>query len=215
IIDLNQDACALAAQGLGEAHIGMACDVADRDACERTAEQIIRAFGTVDILVNNAGITQPVKTMDIDQESWDRILDVNLRGVLNLSQAFIPHMRSRQAGSIACMSSVSAQRGGGVFGGPHYSAAKAGVVGLAKAMARELGPDGIRVNCVAPVLIQTDITGDKLSAEMRAEIIKGIPMNRLGNADEVAKAFLFLGSDLSSYTTGAVIDVNGGMLIHA
>lgn len=215
IIDLDQDASIRAANSLGNDHIGIACDVTDRDACERAADQVLRTFGSVDVLINNAGVTQPAKTMDIDQRSWERILDVNLRGVLNLSQAFIPHMRSRQCGAIACMSSVSAQRGGGVFGGPHYSAAKAGVIGLAKAMARELGPDGIRVNCVAPGLIQTDITGDKLSPELRAEIIKGIPLGRLGLAEEVAKAFLFLGSDLSSYTTGAVIDVNGGMLIHA
>ena len=142
------------------------------------------------------------------------MLDVNLRGVLYLSQAFIPHMRERRQGSIACMSSVSAQRGGGIFGGPHYSAAKAGVLGLAKAMARELGPDGIRVNCVTPGLIQTDITGGKLTDELRAEIRKGIPLNRLGDAVDVARAYLFLASELSSYITGAVIDVNGGMLIH-
>jgi NAD(P)-dependent dehydrogenase (short-subunit alcohol dehydrogenase family) len=123
-------------------------------------------------------------------------------------------MRERGQGSIACMSSVSAQRGGGIFGGPHYSAAKAGVLGLAKAMAREFGPTGIRVNCVAPGLIQTDITGGKLTDEMRQEIIKGIPLGRLGTPHEVAGIYLFLASDLSAYVTGAVIDVNGGMLIH-
>ncbi len=152
--------------------------------------------------------------MDIDAANWDRVLDVNLRGVLYLSQATIPHMRSRKSGSIACMSSVSAQRGGGIFGGPHYSAAKAGVLGLAKAMARELGPDGIRVNCVTPGLIQTDITGGKLTDAMREDIIKGIPLGRLGEASDVAGAYLFLASDFSRYITGAVIDVNGGMLIH-
>src|SRR6185295_9181262 len=96
-------------------------------------------------------------------------------GVLYLSQAFVPHMRERKRGSIACMSSVSAQRGGGVFGGPHYSAAKAAVLGLAKAMAREFGPDGIRVNCLTPGLIQTDITAGKLTDEMKAKILEGIP----------------------------------------
>jgi short-subunit dehydrogenase len=152
--------------------------------------------------------------MDITDKDWHRILDVNLSGVLYLSQAFIPHMRSRKQGTIACMSSVSAQRGGGIFGGPHYSAAKAGVLGLAKAMARELGSDNIRVNCLCPGLIQTDITGDKLTDEMRKDIIKGIPLDRLGEARDVAGAYLFLASDLSAYITGAVIDVNGGMLIH-
>jgi NAD(P)-dependent dehydrogenase (short-subunit alcohol dehydrogenase family) len=166
------------------------------------------------VLINNAGITQPVKLMDITPEDLQRILDVNLNGILYLSQAFIPHMRERKQGSIACMSSVSAQRGGGIFGGPHYSAAKAGGLGLAKAMARELGPDGIRVNCVTPGLIQTDITGGKLTDEMRRDIIKGIPLARLGTAEDVAGIYLFLASDLSAYVTGAVIDVNGGMLIH-
>ena len=112
------------------------------------------------------------------------------------------------------MSSVSAQRGGGIFGGPHYSAAKGGVLGLAKALARELGPDNVRVNSITPGLIQTDITGDKLTDDLRSEILKGIPLNRLGAADDVANACLFLASDLSAYITGAVIDVNGGMLIH-
>ncbi len=175
---------------------------------------MLQAFGQVDVLVNNAGISQPLKLMEIDPQNWDRVMAVNLDGVLYLSQAFIPHMRERKQGSIACMSSVSAQRGGGIFGGPHYSAAKAGVLGLAKAMARELGPDNIRVNSVTPGLIQTDITGGKLTDTMRQEILKGIPLNRLGDAEDVANVYLFLASDLSSYVTGAVIDVNGGMLIH-
>ncbi|MDA8251795.1 MAG: glucose 1-dehydrogenase [Rhodospirillales bacterium] len=214
ILDLDKAQAKEAAASLGEGHLAAACDVTDAAACTRAAEQVISRFGAVDILVNNAGITQPLKLMEIGKREWDAVLDVNLRGVLLLSQALIPHMRARRKGAIACMSSVSAQRGGGIFGGPHYSAAKAGVLGLAKAMARELGPDGIRVNCVTPGLIQTDITGGKLTEEMRQEIIKGIPLGRLGDAGDVAGAFLFLASDLSSYITGAVIDVNGGVLIH-
>lgn len=214
ILDLDQTASEAAASSLGHGHQGFACDVTNRESCEATARAVIAAFGHVDILVNNAGITQPLKFMDIEPRNYDAVLDVNLRGVLYLSQAFIPHMRERGQGSIMCTSSVSAQRGGGIFGGPHYSASKAGVLGLAKAMAREFGGDGIRVNCVTPGLIQTDITGGKLTDEMRADILKGIPLNRLGLADDVAGAFLFLASDLSSYITGATIDVNGGMLIH-
>ena len=214
ILDLDAAAAQAAADTLGTGHQGFACDVTDRTATQAAAQDVLAAFGTVDILVNNAGVTQPLKVMDIAPDDYDFVLDVNLRGTLYLSQAFIPAMRERGRGSIACMSSVSAQRGGGIFGGPHYSAAKAGVLGLAKAMARELGPAGIRVNCVTPGLIQTDITGGKLTDQMRADIIKGIPLGRLGDAADVAGAFLFLASDLSSYLTGAVIDVNGGMLIH-
>ncbi|WP_107676490.1 SDR family NAD(P)-dependent oxidoreductase [Agrobacterium sp. LAD9] len=195
-------------------HIGLGCNVSDRASCQAAAAAVVTAFGSVNVLINNAGITQPVKTLEISESDWHRIVDVNMTGVLFLSQAFIPNMRQNGGGSIACMSSVSAQRGGGIFGGPHYSAAKAGVLGLAKAMAREFGPAGIRVNSVTPGLIQTDITAGKLSDDARAEIIRGIPLSRLGEARDVANIYLFLASDLSAYVTGAVIDVNGGMLIH-
>ena len=214
ILDLDEAASEKAARSLGEGHRGFACDVTNKDSTQRAAEAVIKAFGQIDVLINNAGVTQPVKIMEIEARNYDVVLDVSLRGTLYLSQAFIPHMRKRRQGSIACMSSVSAQRGGGIFGGPHYSAAKAGVAGLGRAMARELGPDGIRVNSVTPGLIQTDITGDKLTDDMRKDIIKGIPLSRLGDARDVAGAFLFLASDLSAYITGATIDVNGGMLIH-
>jgi len=214
ILDIDGAAATDAASTLGKEHIGVACDVADRASCAAAVESVIAAFGRIDILINNAGITQPVKFLDITSADWERIQDVNLKGVLFLSQAVIPHMRTRKSGSIACMSSVSAQRGGGIFGGPHYSAAKAGVLGLAKAMSREFGPDGIRVNCVTPGLIATDITAGKLTDEMREKILEGIPLGRLGDADDVAGIFTFLASDLSAYVTGAVIDVNGGMLIH-
>jgi NAD(P)-dependent dehydrogenase (short-subunit alcohol dehydrogenase family) len=214
ILDLHAEQAEEAAAGLGNEHRGYACDVTDAGACRAAIARLEQDLGPLDILINNAGITQPLKLMEIEAANWDAVLDVNLRGTLLLSQAAIPGMRARKRGSIACMSSVSAQRGGGIFGGPHYSAAKAGVLGLAKAMARELGPDGIRVNCVTPGLIQTDITGGKLTAEMKTEIAAGIPLARLGEATDVAGAFLFLASDLSSYITGAVIDVNGGMLIH-
>ena len=214
ILDLNEEQAAAAANQLGDAHRGYACDVTDKKACFAAVERVVSEFGRVDVLVNNAGITQPLRFMDIEPENYDAVLDVNLRGTLYMSQAVIPHMRTQRSGSIVCMSSVSAQRGGGIFGGPHYSAAKAGVLGLAKAMARELGPDGIRVNSVTPGLIQTDITGGKLTDDLKTEILKGIPLNRLGDADDVARACLFLASELASYTTGAVIDVNGGMLIH-
>ena len=214
ILDLDTSQAKAAAAEVGNQHIGLACDVTDLDQCRSAIDEVLAAFGQIDVLVNNAGISQPLKLMDIKPENYEAVTDVNLRGSLYMSQAVVPHMRSRRSGSIICLSSVSAQRGGGIFGGPHYSAAKAGVLGLAKAMARELGPDGIRVNSITPGLIQTDITAGKLTDEMKKEILKGIPINRLGEADDVAGACLFLASDLSGYITGAVIDVNGGMLIH-
>ena len=214
ILDLDAGQAEEAARSLGEGHVGLACNVTDKAACQAAADEVVARFGRIDVLINNAGITQPLKFMDIEPGNYDAVLDVNLRGTLYMSQAVVPQMRKQQSGSIVCMSSVSAQRGGGIFGGPHYSAAKGGVLGLGKAMARELGPDTVRVNSITPGLIQTDITGGKLTDELKVEIAKGIPLGRLGVADDVANACLFLASDLSSYITGAVIDVNGGMLIH-
>ncbi|WP_233858160.1 SDR family NAD(P)-dependent oxidoreductase [Paraburkholderia sp. HD33-4] len=214
ILDLRLEDAQSAAAELGAAHLGLACDVTDKDACIAAARETLQRFGRIDGLVNNAGITQPVRTLDIGGKDFDAIVDVNLRGTLYMSQAVLPAMQEQNGGSIVCMSSVSAQRGGGIFGGPHYSAAKAGVLGLAKAMAREFGANRIRVNSITPGLIQTDITGDKLTPAMREDIIKGIPLGRLGDAADVANACLFLLSDLSSYLTGITLDVNGGMLIH-
>jgi len=214
ILDLDATAAAEAAASLGKGHLGLAANVADEAQVRDAIAQVLAQFGRIDVLVNNAGITQPVKTLEITGADYDRILNVNLRGTLLMSQAVIPTMRAQRAGSIICMSSVSAQRGGGIFGGPHYSAAKAGVLGLGKAMARELGPDNIRVNSITPGLIHTDITGGLMQDERRHAIIEGIPLGRLGEARDVANAALFLASDLSSYLTGITLDVNGGMLIH-
>ncbi len=214
IVDLARAEPAAAAARLGEGHLGVVGDVTDKASCEAAAAAALQAHGRIDILVNNAGITQPVKTLEITGADYDRILDVSLRGTLYMSQAVLPAMRERRQGSIICVSSVSAQRGGGIFGGPHYSAAKAGVLGLARAMAREFGAEGIRVNCITPGLIETDITQGKLSPEKKAEINSTIPLNRLGHAADVAGACVFLASELSAYCTGITLDVNGGMLIH-
>lgn len=214
ILDLDQAAAEQAAADLGPTHLGLACNVTDKAACEAAVAEVLRRCGHIDVLVNNAGITQPLKIMDIQPQNYDAVLDVSLRGTLYMSQAVIPHMRERQSGSIVNLSSVSAQRGGGVFGGPHYSAAKAGVLGLTKAMARELAPVNVRSNAVCPGFIDTDITVGKLTEEMRANVLAGIPMGRAGSASDVAGCCLFLASDLSAYVTGSEVDVNGGSLIH-
>ena len=214
LLDLERADPAAAAARLGEGHLGLVADVTDKAACERAAAEVMARFGRIDVLLNNAGITQPVKTLEITGADYDRVLDVSLRGTLYMSQAVLPAMQARQGGSIICISSVSAQRGGGIFGGPHYSAAKAGVLGLARAMAREFGPQGIRVNCITPGLIETDITQGKLTPERKKEIAETIPLNRLGAASDVAGACVFLASELSAYCTGITLDVNGGMLIH-
>jgi NAD(P)-dependent dehydrogenase (short-subunit alcohol dehydrogenase family) len=175
---------------------------------------VLDRFGRIDILFNNAGITQPRKTLDISGDDYDAVLDVSLRGTLFMSQAVLPAMQKQKSGSIVCTSSVSAQRGGGILGGPHYSAAKAGILGLARAMAREFGGDGIRVNCVTPGLIATDINRGLIPDDRMGAILEQIPLGRIGNPDDVAGTVVFLASDLAGYCTGVTLDVNGGMLIH-
>ncbi|SEB08136.1 SDR family NAD(P)-dependent oxidoreductase [Variovorax sp. YR216] len=214
ILDLERADPAGAAAKLGPQHVGLVADVTDKASCERAAKAAVEQCGRIDILVNNAGITQPRKTADITGADYDAVLDVSLRGTLYMSQAVLPAMRAAKTGSIVCISSVSAQRGGGILGGPHYSAAKAGVLGLARAMAREFGIDGIRVNCITPGLIATDINKGLIPDDRKQGILDQIPLNRIGEPADVAGCVVFLASPLSKYCTGITLDVNGGMLIH-
>jgi NAD(P)-dependent dehydrogenase (short-subunit alcohol dehydrogenase family) len=215
ILDLDAAAAAAAAASLpGSGHLAGRCDVTHRAECEAAVAAALRGFGRIDILVNIAGITSPQRLMEVDDASYQRIFDVNMRGTLHMTQAVVPHMRARKSGAIVNMSSVSAQRGGGVFGGSHYAAAKAAVLGYTKACARELGPDNVRVNAVCPSYIDTDIAAGLITPERLAAIVASVPMGRPGHAHEVAGCILFLASDLSSYVTGSEVDINGGSHIH-
>ncbi|GHU05324.1 short-chain dehydrogenase [Betaproteobacteria bacterium] len=214
IIDLAGANPDKAAATLGSDHLGLVADVTDKAQCEVAVKKALERYGRIDILFSNAGITQPRKTQDITDADYDAVLNVSLRGTLHMSQAVIPTMQKQKSGSIICTSSVSAQRGGGILGGPHYSAAKAGVLGLARAMAREYGPDNIRVNCITPGLIATDINKGKIPEDRLAPMLEGIPLGRIGEPADVGGACLFLASDLAKYITGVTLDVNGGMLIH-
>jgi NAD(P)-dependent dehydrogenase (short-subunit alcohol dehydrogenase family) len=215
VLDLDAGAAAAAAATLsGSGHCGARCDVTNPADCATAVAEAIQRFGRIDVLVNIAGITSPQRLLEVDAATYDRIFDVNMRGTLHMTQAVVPHMRQRKAGSIVNMSSVSAQRGGGVFGGSHYSAAKAAVLGYTKAAARELGPDNVRVNAICPSYIDTDITAGLMTPERLAAIVAGVPLGRPGHAHEVAGCALFLASDLSSYVTGIELDVNGGSHIH-
>ncbi|BDI08120.1 SDR family NAD(P)-dependent oxidoreductase [Sphaerotilus microaerophilus] len=214
LLDLERADPAGAAAQLGPQHLGVVADVTDKASCERAAAEVLAQCGRIDILFNNAGITQPRKTLDITGADYDAVLDVSLRGMLYMSQAVIPAMRAQKSGSIINTSSVSAQRGGGILGGPHYSAAKAGMLGLGRAMAREFGIDGIRVNAVTPGLIATDINKGLIPEDRMKGILEQIPLNRIGEPADVAGCVVFLASDLAKYLTGVTLDVNGGMLIH-
>lgn len=194
--------------------IGEVADVRNKDAMVQVVKKTVQAFGGLDILINVAGLTRPTKFLDISEEEYDLVLDVNLKGTFLTTQAAVPAMLERGGGVIVSLSSVSGQRGGGVFGTSAYSTAKSGIMGLTKALARELTPLGIRVNCVAPSMIDTDIAGDLLTPELKVELAKGTLLGRLGTVDDVVKCILFLASDESSYVTGATLDINGGMHLH-
>ncbi len=215
ILDLQRPDALVAAAGLpGSGHLGLACDVTRKADCEAAVAEALQAFGHIDVLVNMAGITSPQRLLDVDEATYNRVMDISMKGSLFMTQAVVPGMRARKSGSIVNMSSVSAQRGGGVFGGSHYSAAKAALLGYTKAAARELGPDNIRVNAICPSFIDTDITAGMMTPERMQSIIASVPMGRPGHAHEVAGCVLFLASDLSSYVTGSELDINGGSHIH-
>ena len=213
VLDLPGADPETAAADLGAGHYGLACDVRDAEACRAAVSRTAEAFGRIDILIGNAGVVYGTPLSEIEQAEYDEVLDVNLRGNFQMAQAVVPHMRSAGGGAIVLISSIAGQVGGGLFGRSHYAAAKSGIFGLAKALARELAPDGIRANAIAPGVIDNDFTKGRMTREIKDEIATKVPLGRLGTSEDIAKACLFLASDLSSYVTGQVLSVNGGLLI--
>ena len=183
-------------------------NAADFAAAHEAVTEVIADFGQIDILVNNAGITRDTLMLRMDESQWDAVLTVNLKSAYNYIHAVMPFMARRRCGSIISMSSVVGEHGNA--GQCNYSASKAGLIGLTKSIAKEMGPRGIRANCIAPGFIISDMTA-ALSDEVRAEWIKTIPLRRGGTVEEVAKVALFLASDLSSYVSGQVINCCGAM----
>ena len=214
ILDLDAAAAEQAARAIGPEHLGLACDVRDEAACQSAVQRVLDTFGQVDILVNNAGVSQSHRLMDSTKNDYDLVMDVSVRGAYNMSRAVVPAMRARKSGAIVCMGSVAAQRGGGILGGPHYSAAKGAIQALAKAMARELALDGIRSNAIAPGMADTELLVGKIDDAGKRRVAESIPLGRLASANDIANACLFLASDQSAYITGVVLDVSGGLHIH-
>ncbi len=192
----------------GNAQFFMA-DITDRTACQTVIASALEAFGHVDVLINNAGIVRDAQLIKLSEEDFDLVVDVNLKGTFNMTQAVAPHMVERGTGSVINVSSVVGLYGN--FGQTNYAATKAGVIGMTKVWARELGKKGINVNAVAPGFIQTEMTQgvpDKVLDLMRGKT----PLGRLGTARDVANAFLFLASDEASYINGTVLSVDGGLI---
>ena len=187
---------------------GYASNAADFADTERVVNEIQKDFGRIDILVNNAGITRDTLMMRMSEQQWDMVINVNLKSAFNFIHAVTPIMMKQKAGSIINMASVVGVSGNA--GQCNYSASKAGMIGLAKSIAKELGSRGVRANAIAPGFIITDMT-NQLSEEVRNEWAKQIPLRRGGTPEDVANVATFLASDLSSYVTGQVIHCCGGM----
>ena len=187
---------------------GYASNAADFAQTQEVVDQVMADFGHIDVLVNNAGITKDGLMLRMSEAQWDAVINVNLKSAFNFIHALTPIMARQRSGSIINMSSVVGVSGNA---GPcNYSASKAGLIGLAKSIAKEMGPRGIRANCIAPGFISSDMT-KALSDEVREQWMKTIPLRRGGTPEDVAKVALFLASDLSSYVSGQVIHVCGAM----
>jgi NAD(P)-dependent dehydrogenase (short-subunit alcohol dehydrogenase family) len=193
--------------------IAVRCDISDAQDCERLVTAAVQRFGNLDVLVNSAGIVGSGSMLDIDADTLDRMISVNLKGAFNLCQAALSVFVKQQHGIIVNIASLAAQRGGGLVGGAHYAAAKGGVLSLTRSIAREFGPSGIRANAICPAMAQTSMLDDLSEAQIDA-IKAEVPLRRLGSPRDVAGACLFLASDLSNFVTGATLDVNGGLHIH-
>ena len=195
-------------QAAGANGVGRRLDVRDLDSCEKTLDEIEKEFGPIGILVNNAGITRDNLLMRMKEEEWDDIMNTNLKSIFRLSKLVCRGMMKARSGRIINITSVVGTMGNA--GQTNYAAAKAGIVGFSKSLARELGSRNITVNCVAPGFIDTEMT-QILPEEQKKALTNQIPLARLGDAGDIAGATLFLASDLAAYITGATLHVNGGM----
>ncbi|MDE5703746.1 MAG: 3-oxoacyl-[acyl-carrier-protein] reductase [Bacteroidales bacterium] len=206
--DENMQAVVKEIEALGVKAKGYASNAADLNQTLETVEKIVADFGRIDVLVNNAGITKDGLLLKMSEEQWDAVINVNLKSVFNFTKAVQPIMLKQRSGSIINMSSVVGVSGNA--GQTNYSASKAGIIGFTKSIAKEIGSRNIRCNAIAPGFIITDMTG-QLSEEVRKAWAEKIPLKRGGTPEDVANVCLFLASDLSSYVSGQVLHVCGGM----
>jgi 3-oxoacyl-[acyl-carrier protein] reductase len=199
---------AKAKSSLGGEAQGFAADLADPGAPDALMAAVLAAFGRIDVLVNNAGVVSRASEWDLDPAEWDRLHAVNVRAVFFLSRAAAGSMRERSSGSIVNVSSIAGQHGG-VAGSPAYGSSKAAVIGLTRSLARRFAPIGVRVNCIAPADIETDMTAG-WPAELRDRLNALTPLGRFGSVEEVSGAATFLASEEASFITGQTLSINGG-----
>jgi 3-oxoacyl-[acyl-carrier protein] reductase len=214
LLDIRPGEAEDAARGIlaaGGRALGLQLDVAEAGAVEAAVAQVVGSWGRVDILVNNAGIIARGGLLELNPEVWKRVLEVNVNGAFHCCRAVVPHMLARGWGRILNITSVAGKTGD-VTAAPVYGTSKGAVNALTKSLARQLAPRGITVNAIAPHAIETDMSAE-WSAEKRSEVLRGIPVGRLGRPGEVAAAAAFLVSEEAGYITGEVLDLNGGFFM--
>lgn len=214
VIDLDQNACDQVATEVADLYgvptLGLGMDIRDQEQVQAGIDRVVNELPQLVGLVNNAGVSSPIPFLEVTPQEWDRVVDINLRGTFLVTQSAARVMAENRLGRIVNISSTSAQRGGAVYSLAAYSASKAAVIGLAKTLARELGPLGITANSVSPGSIDTDIMGGRLTDERKELMLKDLPVGRVGTVDDVANVVSFLLSQDAGYLTGVTYDVNGG-----
>lgn len=195
---------------IGKKALAIKADISNMEEAKKLIEESYKEFDKIDILVNNAGITKDNLIMRMSEDDWDKVMNVNLKGAFNVTKSIIRKMIKQKSGSIINISSIVGLHGNA--GQCNYSASKAGLLGLTKSLAKEVGKKNIRVNSIAPGFIETEMT-DKLSNKVKDNYLKDIPLNKLGETSDVANTVLFLSSDLSKYMTGQVLVVDGGLSV--
>jgi 2-hydroxycyclohexanecarboxyl-CoA dehydrogenase len=207
------DAAADVARSWQVPTLGLAADIGDEAAVDAAVSAVEERLPPVVGLANVAGVSSPVAFLDLTTDEWDRVFAINMRGTYLVTRRVVPGMVERRLGRIVSVSSISAQRGGGTYSKVPYSASKAAVIGFTRALAREVGPHGVTVNCVAPGPVDTDIMGGTLTDERKAEMTAGMPVGRVGTPEEVAALIAFLLGADAGYITAATYDINGGLQV--
>lgn len=198
-------------EAMGRQAIAVKADVTAEEQVLAMVEACINRFGKLDILVNNAGIIQTAPVTEIDGKDWDRVMEVNLKGVFLCCKAVLAPMKAQHGGKIVNIASVAGKRGGGLLGNSCYSASKGGVIAFTKSLARESGPFGINVNAITPAFTDTEMTRS-IAPDKKEFIIKMLPLGRVGQPSDIAGAVCFLASSMSDYMTGEIMDVDGGLM---
>jgi 3-oxoacyl-[acyl-carrier protein] reductase len=210
--DIDAEGAKSHAESLGPSAFGVRLDVRDRDSVNEVVATIVQKHGGLDVLVNNAGVLCVGAFDAISSTEWQALVNVNLTGLFHCVQAATRSMKGRRNASIINIASISAEKGGGVFGNVWYAATKAAVIAMTKGLGRELGPRGIRVNAISPGVVDTDMVHKFLTPALRDSLLSRIPIGRFTSADDIARAAIFLASDDASGITGEILTVDGGFL---